>query len=111
MDYDGKSETFNDLVRYIYIKPESAINAKIYPNPTVGNELFLEVFNPERGQVYRLELMDSNGRMMSKPEISLDHEQNYIRYNLLNNGSLSKGVYFLALKGTNTAATFKIVVQ
>jgi hypothetical protein len=111
-DFDGREERFNVEV----VKFDSGSNQKskeeyrVYPNPTSGGQLFLEMESPKAGE-YRVEIRSSLGQLIQQQTFLVEEETIHFEQEVLRRTQLAKGVYYLKLQIKDEVNTFKVVVN
>jgi hypothetical protein len=109
VDFDGKQERFDDLVRVLEFQNLSAPEISLYPNPSNGSELFLEVDRPEAGE-YQIEILSIEGQLIAVEKVNIEKETIYFEQNVLRGLKLSKGLYYLNLRSLKSMKTQKFIV-
>jgi len=111
-DFNGENKEFNIEV----VKFETFGNIKesrkysVYPNPTTGRELFLEIDQPKAGE-YQIKIMSPLGKLISQRTFWIESETIYFEQEILRGLRMAKGVYFLSVQVDAQIETFKFVVQ
>jgi len=112
VDFDGQSEQFPLIVVKRNRQAISKQQVSIYPNPTSGEELFMDVSNLARGS-YQGVLMDMKGVELSS--MNFYHDPKRTQSNGINlletTPKLSKGLYFVKLIGKGESQMHKILVK
>jgi hypothetical protein len=106
VDFDGKIEKFNVKVVYIQEKIEKV---RIYPNPTRGHELNIELLQPKYRE-YLLEIIDVKGKSFHEEIIRINADNPFFRKQVINEFSLNKGVYFIKVKSEGGVGVYRFVV-
>jgi len=110
VDYDGKSKRFDDMVRVVDFKSTKLRQVILYPNPTDGKQLFLEMIKPQSGS-YQVEIISSAGKLVQQQLFNIESEVLYYEKEMLKGFKLTKGVYNLKVQTDDEIHTFKFVVQ
>lgn len=110
VDFDGKSETFDQMIRLVKVWDRNKETVTLYPNPTNGENLWIEIRKPQSVN-YTLEILSTKGELLKSQKIKIESEQNSIRNEVLNGLILPKGIYYLKLSGGEAINTFKFIVQ
>ncbi|MEQ8908791.1 MAG: hypothetical protein RIC95_06340 [Vicingaceae bacterium] len=79
---------------------EDAIGFNLYPNPSHGGSLLLELENPLAGE-YELQLMSAEGKLVKAILFNVEGETIYYEQEILGSIKISKGYYFLVLRKPN----------
>ena len=104
VDFDGK-------VTYSIIQSASCSGTdtklSIYPQPTaIGQELTIELQNPDINEKYETILYDISGRAIKSAYLSSDNSILKI-----NTNNLSSGIYYVSVKGTSVNQGSKLIIQ
>lgn len=105
VDYDGTSTT-SDIVSVF--NPGTALDDElsIYPNPSVGNSVFLRIPELAVGENGYIEVFDISGKARLRRDVE---ELNSIEE--LSHGGLPAGVYLVSLRSNSINQTRKLVIQ
>lgn len=108
-DYDGKTEVFNIEVVY-FDKLEADLKLKVFPNPTAGEQLFLEIENPsiEKSMV---QLLSQTGKLIKQIEIKNANDQSTYKIEVLHGLKLASGIYNLKYISSTTSKVVRFVVR
>jgi hypothetical protein len=107
VDYNG--EYSYSQIEVLQYKSET-MDASLYPNPTNGEQLFLNVIEPKPGK-YTLRVLSSEGKVMLVRELSFEEETLYFELELLNRLELSSGTYFVVIQSLKELKTLPFVVR
>jgi len=108
VDYDGKSKRFDDMIRQVDFKTSSDETITVYPNPSNGELLYLEIEKATVGE-YIIELLSSRGKLISVNQINIESET--FKLEILQGLKLAKGVYYLKVQNKETTNSIKFVIQ
>ncbi len=93
-DFNGDF-TFSEMVAVTISKSTAIVQAStVYPNPTNGNQLFLELYTKESGQLDLL-ISSMSGRVVIQRTVILDGLPTNYEVELLRGLSLSPGTYII----------------
>ena len=106
-DYNGTSTTFNIVPIFF---GEGNTQMRIYPNPTNGEQLFLEIENPVVGE-HLINIRTLEGQFIKSVQINAEEELIYLEKELLTGIRLAKGTYIIEVNYTNGRKAFKFIVQ
>ena len=110
IDYDGESKRFDDMIRQVDFQLNSQKGVRVYPNPSDGNQLFLELAKPKVGN-YQIELLSSRGKLISFKQFIVESENSTLKQDIIQGLKLANGVYYLKIQNEEEVETFKIVIQ
>lgn len=113
VDYDGSSKTFNAVVLQKsnnVSKFSNKADAKVYPNPSNGNQLKVSLENFESGR-YDLAVINANGQVLINNTVQLSENNQDSYFDLLNGAQLSKGIYFVRIQYNGDLITKKLIVN
>jgi len=110
VDFNGRSETFDDMIRVVKFQTISSKTVKVYPNPTNGNQLFISLTDPEAG-AHQFEIIASVGNVIKRIEVYIPENQRNVEVELLGNTTLAKGAYYLRWINKAETTSFKFIVQ
>ncbi|MFN0204635.1 MAG: T9SS type A sorting domain-containing protein [Bacteroidia bacterium] len=77
---------------------------QVYPNP-VNDKLYV-TFNDQNNEVYKLKLLDINGKLVYQ-----QNNTSVLLETTINVSSFTKGIYFLTISNTKGELTKKIVIE
>lgn len=113
IDYDGSSKTFNAVSlrkNNSTSKFSNKADAKVYPNPSNGNQLKVSLENFESGR-YDLAVINANGQVLINNTVQLSENNQDSYFDLLNGAQLSKGIYFVRIQYNGELITKKLIVN
>lgn len=113
VDYDGSSKTFNAVSlrkNNSTSKFSDKADAKVYPNPSNGNQLKVSLENFESGR-YDLAVINANGQVLINNTVQLSDNNQDSYFDLLNGAQLSKGIYFVRILYNGELITKKLIVN
>jgi hypothetical protein len=105
IDYDGTSTT-SDMVSVFNPGTELDNELSIYPNPSLGNSVFLRIPELAVGDRGFIEVFDISGKARLQKELE---ELNSIEE--LSHSGLPAGVYLVSLRSNSINQTRKLIVQ
>jgi hypothetical protein len=108
-DFDGKFKTFE--IRKVYFESDEVEAAiTIYPNPNNGDQLFMEMDQPQGGKyVYRI--LDETHQLIREDQFVIEVDVLYYEKEVLKGLQLAKGLYYLEVQGKFNTHVFKFLVQ
>ena len=113
-DFNGEIESFNiEVVQFsgiTSVENGGVSSANIFPNPTNGEQLFMEIEKPEAG-IYQVEVLSSQGKLLDRYQFNIDDGTLYYEQEMIRRLNLAKGVYYLRLQVKRKTETFKFIVQ
>lgn len=110
VDFDGQREAFPLVIakRNIEAQANNDATIKLYPNPSNGSMVFVELNAFNTGQ-YMLDLIDSRGKHYYQVQLQLDEYKN-VKLQLPNTDQYPKGVYHLRVIGQRETFTKSLVL-
>ncbi len=105
-DYDGKTETFN--IETVYFENASETIVHLYPNPSDGTELIVELKGFEIGNC-RLEVFSQQMKLIKVHELMLYEENN--KLNIAEGLGLVAGIYYLRVTGIEDSHTRMFTIK
>ena len=113
-DFNGEIESFNiEVVQFsgiTSVENGGVLSANIFPNPTNGEQLFMEIEKPEAG-IYQVEVLSSQWKLLDQYQFNIDDGTLYYEQEMIRRLNLAKGVYYLRLQVKRKTETFKFIVQ
>lgn len=107
-DFDGVSEIFYEQIKVVFFQQETEM--KIYPNPTTGEKLYIEMKSPQADQ-YKVTIRNSELRTVIEKEIMTRDEFVISQINLLKGVNLTRGIYYLQIQSKSDSKMSKFIVQ
>jgi len=92
-DFDGTRVELG--VRVVYFESEES-NVIVYPNPTDGQELFLQIDKPGAGRC-KLQIINSSGKLVKEMDVTIYDELKRYKLEVLQGLELASGAYNLLL--------------
>lgn len=108
-DYNGDTETFNIEVVHFERKREK-ITLKLYPNPSTGEAVFVELSNFDIGE-HIFQLFTQNGKLIKEKKVTLSNEQSRLKMEILEGMNLSSGIYNLRVISQANTKTMPFIVR
>jgi len=108
-DFDGKTEVFN-IVPVYFDGKFNITTYKVFPNPTNGSQLYLELNFPETGE-YKYEVISEIGTTIFYSNFYVESESQTFKLNLLKSMELTAGFYFIKLTNDKEIKTLKFIVK
>lgn len=112
VDHDGRYKLY-DFVALQALKSinrESEAHLNVYPNPTTGDKLFVELANLEEGD-YQLALHNLKGELLLNRSFYVEASTRYLEFELLKRKQLPSGVYILRISSFNDRLMRKVIVD
>ncbi|MEX2379697.1 MAG: T9SS type A sorting domain-containing protein, partial [Vicingaceae bacterium] len=107
-DFDGKY-SYSE-VKYIGQVAVTPQEINIYPNPSDGTRLFVELINFKPDE-YSIDILDSRGQLVMTKAIRIENESIYFEIELLHGKQLNHGVYYLRISSFEDRMLKKVVVE
>ena len=108
-DYDGRTESFN--IEVVEFRGGVEVGKiKLYPNPTSGEQLNLEITKPAPGDC-RVELRDVNGRLIKENRYTVQEGATNYRLELLEGLELASGEYYVRIITGKEAEVLPFIVK
>ncbi|MBL0317345.1 MAG: T9SS type A sorting domain-containing protein [Flavobacteriales bacterium] len=85
----------------------ATVQARVFPNPNDGNDMYLMIETPFEGDV-QIRILDAVGRETEKRTVHVDQ---ILQFNYVFNRSLESGVYFVELSFGEQIITEKFIVN
>ncbi|MCC5918570.1 MAG: T9SS type A sorting domain-containing protein, partial [Cryomorphaceae bacterium] len=109
VDYDGTYE-YSDWQMVEFIKVEE-MNLRVYPNPSNGQNLTVEIETNFRANDLELQLFDLKGGLKWHQQLPLTNEYNFYKAQMDFGQPLKKGVYLLRMTTKSESVVKKIIVH
>ena len=112
-DYDGRNERFNIEVVYFSgstISDEDGSGAKVYPNPSKGEEVYLELAKLESGKCI-IEILNPFGQTISQREWNIDETQENFKLELLRGKELAAGTYYVRILNESSQEILPMIIK
>ena len=108
-DYNG-SFTYSDI-RVVEFKGKSSSDSKIYPNPSKGGGLFLDIVNPPVGEI-TIHLKALDGSLLKEMKMPIEADIVNFEVEILRGMTLSAGTYLVSYQVEGgEVVTFKYIVK
>jgi len=107
-DFDGKY-SYSDIV-YLQLKQKETKVVSVYPNPTDGRRLFVELQNLKANE-YVIDLLNSSGVLIVNKTVLIGEEDIYFETELLHGKQLDHGLYYLRISSSKERYMEKIIVE
>jgi len=107
-DYDGKFEIFHEMIRVVNFDGQS-FKAKVYPNPTNGEQLYLDI-NSNQENKLAIKVYDLSSKLYYTLDLRVREDQR-IRLDLLDQVKLPSGSYIIKIEGGKESPSIKFIVN
>jgi hypothetical protein len=107
-DYDGKFSY--SKVKYIDQTAVAHKEINIYPNPTDGQLLFIELSNFKPNE-YSVDVLNNRGQLIMTKIIRIEGESIYFEIELLHSKQLNRGVYYIRISSVEERVLEKVIVE
>ncbi|MEQ8909367.1 MAG: T9SS type A sorting domain-containing protein [Vicingaceae bacterium] len=108
-DFDGKF-SYSEVIYIEKEKQNLAKNLTVYPNPNLGESLFVELEKVDSGE-YQIDLLASDGRLINSKNLYIEDFTSYTEVNMLDRTRLAKGVYFVRVSTFEEVSINKVIVK
>lgn len=107
-DFDGKN-TYSDVV-YLELKQKETKVVSVYPNPTDGRRLFVELQNLKANE-YVIDLLNSRGVLVVSRTVLIEDQDFYFETELLHGKQLDRRVYYIRISSADERFMEKVIVE
>ena len=106
-DFDGKTESFE--IRSVFFESGKPL-ISLYPNPTDGNNLFLDFAKPELGNC-RIIILTQEGKIVKTIQLNIDQEMDNYRLDLAKEINLASGAYYIKVVTNSDVKTLPFIIR
>lgn len=101
-------DTLSNTICLPYLSNNKTSSVTIYPNPTNGNQINIEI-NNSKNEICSITLINSIGLMSYQNQINISLDKEIY---ILNTNIFDKGIYFVSIKiGQNQKYSYPIVIN
>lgn len=107
-DFDG-SVSHAEVV-YLKASEDKSKDVNVYPNPTDGRKLFIELLHFKADQ-YQIDVLDNRGQIIISNQLKVEEESVYVEKELLHSQQLDRGIYYVRISSVRDRLIKKLVVE
>lgn len=108
VDFDGKysySEVISNQKKNNLEK-----NILIYPNPNLGEALYISINNLAQ-ESYQIEILNNNGHLVKEIKLANTNKEYFSDINLIEGQTLSKGIYLIRVSNSTETTFNKLIIK